>query len=114
MTTAIWRITRSLSRMELAEKSNDSAQSPAWRSTARPSATLANEADSARASPAKTSGGGRRRRARALSNAVAAGHSGCWAAGPGRHEPREHTGLAVAARSREGPRGFRELEAAGR
>ena len=43
--------------MALAEKSNDSAQSPAWRSTARPSATADSDCDSARASPAKTSGG---------------------------------------------------------
>ena len=99
MTTAIWRITRSLSRIELAEKSNDSAQSPACRSTARPSATAVSESRSARASPAKTSGGSRRSRSRAPSSASGSGHSGCWAAGTG--PPRAGRPGRVASERRD-------------
>ena len=83
MTSAICRMTRSLSRMALAEKSNDSAQSPAWRSTARPSATAASDCDSARASPAKTSGGKRRSRSSARFERVGVGPLRLLRSGPG-------------------------------
>ena len=57
-TTAIWRMTRSFSRMLTAEKSSKlSAQSPAWSRKAFPAATRPSEACRARASPANTSGG---------------------------------------------------------
>ena len=57
-TTAIWRMTRSFSRMLSAENSSkDSAQSPAWSRNALPAATWASEDCSERASPANTSGG---------------------------------------------------------
>ena len=57
-TTAIWRMTRSFSRMLSAEKSSKlSAQSPAWSRNASPAATWASDASSDRDSPAKTSGG---------------------------------------------------------
>ncbi len=57
-TTAIWRMTRSFSRMLLAENSSKlSAQSPAWRRKALPAATWASDCCRDRASPANTSGG---------------------------------------------------------
>ncbi len=57
-TTAICSSTRKVSRMLSAPNSAKlSAQSPPWSRKARPSATSASRAVSARASPAKTSGG---------------------------------------------------------
>ena len=56
--TAIWRMTRSFSRMLSAENSsNDSAQSPACSRNALPAATWASDDCNDRASPANTSGG---------------------------------------------------------
>jgi hypothetical protein len=58
ITTDICRKIFSFSRIDTALKSrNDSAHSPAWSRKAWPPATSASAASSARASPAKTSGG---------------------------------------------------------
>ena len=55
---AIWRMTRSFSRMLSAEKSSKlSAQSPAWSKNALPDATRPSSVCNERASPANTSGG---------------------------------------------------------
>src|SRR5579875_800470 len=84
-TTAICRITLSLSRMESAVKSAKlSAQSPACRRKEWPVATRPSAWRSARASPAKTSGGNVDNVLRARSRAPASGQSGCWAAGRSR------------------------------
>ncbi len=57
-TTAIWRMTRKVSRMLFALCSAKlSAQSPPWSRKPRPAATSASSAVRLRASPAKTSGG---------------------------------------------------------
>src|SRR5262245_4785913 len=80
-------MTLSLSRMASAEnRSNDSAQSPAWSRNALPSATAASWSVRARASPANTSGGSEPRCLRARSSAPSSGHGGCWAAGRRRQE----------------------------
>ncbi len=85
-TTLIWSMIRSFSRIVIALKSlNDSAQSPAWSTKARPSATCASDARSVRASPAKTSGGCVRRRSTTRRASSASGHGGCCAAGVARH-----------------------------
>ena len=77
----------SFSRMRIVEISlNDSTQSPAWSRNARPSITLARLSRSARASPAKTSGGLAVRRSTAASTAAPSGQSGCWSAVRSRQE----------------------------
>src|SRR5438270_34751 len=84
-TTAICRMTFSLSLIESAEKpSKDSAQSPACSRKARPSATSPNAAVNRRASPANTSGGRAARRLRTSSTRPSSGHSGCWLTGRAR------------------------------
>ncbi len=81
----------SFSRMRMVEISlNDSTQSPAWSRKARPSITLASESRSARASPAKTSGGLAFRRSTAATATAGSGHSGCWSARSSRQEAGDH------------------------
>src|SRR4051812_7971022 len=77
----------SLSRMPSAVNAlNDSAQSPAWSRKALPSATLASESVSERASPANTSGGRPESSRSTASSATSSGHSGCCTAGRLRQE----------------------------
>ncbi len=86
-TADICSSTLSRSRIAGAEtSSNDSTQSPAWSRNARPSQTSPSAARSARASPAKTSGGSPRRRSRAAASAASSGHAGCCAAGSSRQD----------------------------
>ena len=86
-TADICRSTFSRSRIAIAETlRNDSAQSPAWSRNARPSTASPSERRSARASPAKTSGGSCPSRSRTASTAAGSGHSGCCSAGSERHE----------------------------
>src|SRR4051794_4821292 len=86
-TTDICSRIRSFSRIVTAEVSwNDSAQSPACRRNARPAATSASESRSARASPAKTSGGMPRSSPRAISARAASGHTGCCSASCSPHD----------------------------
>src|SRR3954452_1488302 len=86
-TTDICSRILSFSRIVTAEVSwNDSAQSPAWSRKARPAATSARASVSARASPAKTSGGIPRNCSRAISARPASGHTGCCSASCARQE----------------------------
>ena len=90
-TAAICSMIFSFSRIVIAENSwNDSTQSPACRRNARPSATPASASRSARASPAKTSGGIAASRLRTVSTRSPLGHSGCCAAVNARHEDGDH------------------------
>src|SRR3954466_5139578 len=87
----------SFSRIVIAENSwNDSTQSPACSRKARPSATFASDSRSARASPAKTSGGIAASRTRTASARSTLGHSGCCAAWASRHDDADHV-LRVTA-----------------
>ena len=96
-TTAICRITLSLSRMLSAEKSaKDSAQSPAWSRKARPAATSASALVRFRASPANTSGGRPASCLSALSRAASSGHSGCCPAGCSRQLLGLHSAIPPA------------------
>src|SRR5918998_3856916 len=108
-------MTFSLSRMTSAENdSNDSAQSPACSRNALPSATSASWAVSARASPAKTSGGSEPRCLRAPSSAASSGQAGCWAAGLCRHEGGDHELVMMHHRGRVhgvGPKRFAQAAA---
>jgi hypothetical protein len=91
-TTAIWRMTRSLSRMLSALKSwKDSAQSPAWSRNALPAATSASVDVRARASPANTNGGMVESCLSERSSAASSGQSGCCAAGRSLHDRGDHT-----------------------
>ena len=102
-TTAICRITLSLSRMASAENaSKDSAQSPACSRKALPSATSASWDVSALASPANTRGGTVARCLRAWSSADSSGQVGCWAAGSSRQESGRHVCPGVGGAA--GPR----------
>ncbi len=77
----------SFSRMRIVESSlNDSTQSPAWSRNARRSIARARFSRSARASPAKTSGGLPFRRSTTAAAAAGSGQSGCWSARRSRHE----------------------------
>jgi hypothetical protein len=95
-TADIWSMTLSFSRIEGAETSrNDSTQSPAWSRKARPSLTSPRAASSARASPAKTSGGSSRRRLRTASSAASSVHAGCCSAGNDLHDAGVQVGSAI-------------------
>src|SRR5687768_15292999 len=102
-TTAIWRITRSFSRMLTAENSSKlSAQSPAWRRNALPAATLASDASSVRASPANTSGGYAAICFSARSSSPWSGQSGCCCARCSCHDDGVHA-FATAGRLQTAP-----------
>ena len=99
-TAAIWSMILSFSRIVIAVNSwNDSTQSPAWRRNARPSPTLASASRSARASPAKTSGGIAASRARAASTRSGLGQSGCCAAAYARQDEGDQVEPVTAIES---------------
>ena len=86
-TTAICKMTRSFSRMLLAENSSKlSAQSPACNKNALPAHTCASEFCSARASPANTNGGYEAICFNERSTALWSGHFGCCTAGNDCHD----------------------------
>ena len=90
-TADIWSMIFSFSRIRWVEISlNDSTQSPAWSRNARRSIAFASPSCSARASPAKTSGGLERSRSTAAAATAASGHSGCCSARRSRQEDGDH------------------------
>ena len=103
-------MTFSLSRMASALNSvNDSAQSPACSTKARPSAAWPRARVRWRASPAKTSGGRLLSWAWTRLSSASSGHTGCWAAGrrpPRVGGPRRRERVAVPPHQRKasGPR----------
>src|SRR4051812_11512131 len=99
-TADIWSRIFSFSRIVGADQSrNDSAQSPAWSRNARPSDTRARAPRSARASPAKTSGGSSARWLPTDSSLARSGQSGWCSAGWSRHDERLHAWGVAAMRS---------------
>ena len=73
-------MTRSLSLMESAEVSKDSAQSPAWSKNASPRETAASCFVRLRASPANTKGGNSESSPKTFCKELESGHIGCWLA----------------------------------